>query len=351
MYKLFIVLILLLSTKILVAEVANLYQSSVPVISQSKEERQHLLPQVLRRVILKIVGDRSRLDLAKLNPVLGQANKLVQQFRYEYMDELNIGRTQTDRSVLVLKFSEVGLDRLLTNAGLPTWSGSRPKVLVWLALDDGYSRTIVDKKSSTYNIPALLMRAADLRGLPIFMPMMDLQDHEKVTFADIWGNSLDNIELASERYAPHVITIARISMQDHASTHIYWYAVINGQSENWQSRGELPTALAAGIEELTDRLARRFTQVINGNRYEQRLALQIGNISSYADFLRLMEYLSHIKYISNMRLSSLKVDTINVTLLLEGDRSIFNQILTIGQVLMKDTTYSSPGILYYRLLP
>ncbi|PCH65787.1 MAG: hypothetical protein COC04_00975 [Gammaproteobacteria bacterium] len=351
MHRLFIVLISLLATESFAAELANLYQSPVPVVSQSEQERQQLAPEVLRQVILKVVGDRSAIDVTDLSPVLGQANKLVQQFQYERINEITEDLTQPDRLALLLKFNEPSLNKSLTNLGLPIWSKTRPDVLVWLALDDGQNRTVIGAESSEHNIPVLLEQAAELRGLPIFLPVMDLQDHAQVKFADVWGDFSDSIELASQRYAPQVILIARVSMEGRFNSQIHWHALINGQSENWQSRGELPTALTAGIEELTDRLARRFTQVVSSNQYEQQLALQITNVGDYADFARLMQYLSKLQYVSDVKLSSLETDKVDVTLSLKGERSVFNQTLSIGRVLVEDTSYNSSSILRYRLMP
>lgn len=351
MHRLFIVLISLFVTESFAAEVANLYQSPVPVVTQSEQERQQLAPQVLQQVILKVVGDRSALDVTDLTPVLSQANKLVQQFQYERINEIDEDLTQPDRLALLLKFNEASLNKSITNLGLPIWSKTRPDVLVWLALDDGQSRTVIGSESIEHNVPALLNQAADMRGLPLFMPVMDLQDHAQVTFADVWGDFSDSIEIASQRYAPQVILIARVSMQDSLSSQIHWHALINGQSENWQSRGDLETALNAGVEELTDRLARRFTQVVSNNQYEQQLALQISNVGDYADFSRLMQYLSKLQYVSDVQLSSLESDKVDVKLSLQGDLAVFNRTLSIGQVLQEDSTFNSSSVLRYRLLP
>ena len=193
MHRLFIILISLLATKSFAAEVANLYQSHIPVISQSEQERQYLAPQVLRRVILKVVGDRSALDVIDLDPILGRANKLVQRFQYQRMNEINKDLTKPDRLALLLTFNEVTLKELLTNLGLPTWSRTRPDVLIWLALDDGQHRTIIGTEGIEYHIPILLKKAAEMRGLPIFIPAMDLQDHALVKFIDVWGDFSDGI--------------------------------------------------------------------------------------------------------------------------------------------------------------
>lgn len=351
MHRLFIVLISLFATQSFAAEVANLYQSPVPVVTQSEQERQQLAPQALRQVILKVVGDRSALDVTDLTPVLSQANNLVQQFQYERINEITEDLTQPDRLALLLKFNKGSLNKSLTNLGLPIWSNTRPDVLVWLAVDDGQSRTVVGAESTKHNIPVLLEQAADMRGLPIFMPLMDLEDQSQVRFADVWGDFSESIEAASNRYAPQVILIARVSMTDSFNSRVHWHALINGESESWQSRGDIQTALNAGVGELTDRLARRFTQVVSNNQYNQQLELQISNVTDYADYSRMMKYLSKLQYVSGVQVSTLESDKVDLTLSLQGDLAVFNRSLSIGRVLMEDTSYNPTNTLRYRLLP
>jgi hypothetical protein len=351
MHRLFIVLISLLATDSFAAEVANLYQSPIPVVSQSEQERQQLAPQVLRQVILKVVGDRSALDVADLNPVLEQANQLVQQFQYERLNDVTEDLTQPDRLALLLTFNQSGLNQALTNLGLPIWSNTRPDVLVWLALDDGQQQEVIGTESATYDIASRLKQAAERRGLPLFIPVMDLQDQSQVKFSDVWGEFSDNIAVASNRYAPAVTLIARLTL-DGQQALVHWHAVINGQSEKWQSRGDLDTALNSGVEELTDRLARRFTQVIN-SQYEQHLAIDISNINDYDDFSRVMTYLTKLQYVSNVELQTMTLNQVTVEIALKGDLDVLNQTLKIGRVLQEDTGYNNNNStnLRYRLLP
>jgi len=351
MHRLFIVLISLLATESFAAEVANLYQSPIPVVSQSEQERQQLTPQALQQVILKVVGDRSALDVTDLSPVMNKANQLVQQFQYERINEISDDATQPDRLALVLKFNEASLNKSLTNLGLPIWNKNRPDVLVWIALDDGQQRTVMGSENTEYNIPAILDQAAEQRGLPLFMPVMDLQDQAQVKFADVWGDFSDSIEVASQRYAPAVTLMARVSMKGENSSQIHWHALINDQSENWQSRGDIQTALNAGIEELTDRLARRFTQVVGINQYDKQLALQITNVKDYADFSRVMQYLSKLQYVSKVELESLAGEQVDVAISLKGDVTVFNQTLDIDRVLIEKTGAESANVLRYRLMP
>jgi len=198
-------------------------------------------------------------------------------------------------------------------------------------------------------IPAAIKHAADMRGLPILMPLMDLQDQRQVKFADLWAGFSESILQASTRYAAQVVLMARVAVAKNGAIEVRWQSLINGESEQWQSRGNLDQALRAGIDELTDRLARRFSQVVT-SRYGQYYSLQISNVRDYADYSRVINYLNKVQYVSDVQISSLIADQIDISISLKGDLDVFNRTLAIDRVLAEDNLYN-PEKMSYRLLP
>ncbi|RKZ84816.1 MAG: hypothetical protein DRQ39_07930 [Gammaproteobacteria bacterium] len=349
MHRLFFILISLIATNGFAADVANLYQSQLPVSSQSEEDRIQVAPNILQQVILKVVGDRAALDAVDITPILLQTDQLTQQYQYRRINKVSDDLTEPDQLEVLLTFNETSLDQSLTNVGLPIWGKSRPEVLLWLAIDNGKKRTIVGADSEDSDIPAAIKRAADMRGLPILMPLMDLQDQGKVKFADLWAGFSESVLQASTRYAAQVVLMARVSVANNGAIEVRWQSLINGETEQWQSRGDLDQALQSGIDELTDRLARRFTQVIT-SRYGQHYSLQISNVRDYADYSRVMNYLSKVQYVSNVQISSLIADQIDISISLKGDLDVLNRTLAIDRVLAEDNLYD-PDKMSYRLLP
>ncbi len=349
MHRLFFVLISLIATNGFAADVANLYQSQLPVPSQSEEDRQQVAPEVLRQVILKVVGDRAALDSVDITPILLQTEQLTQQYQYHRINKISDDLTQPDQLELLLTFNETSLDQSLADAGLPIWGKSRPEVLLWLAIDNGKKRTIVGADQDNARIPATIKHAAEMRGLPILMPLMDLQDQGQVKFADLWAGFSESVLQASTRYGAQAILMARVAVDNNGAIEVRWQSLINGESEQWQSRGNLNKALRSGIDELTDRLARRFTQVVT-SRYGQYYSLQISNVRDYADYSRVMNYLSKVQYVSDVQVSSLIADQIDISISLKGDLDVFHRTLAIDRVLAEDNIYN-PEKMSYRLLP
>ncbi|NQY26424.1 MAG: DUF2066 domain-containing protein [Piscirickettsiaceae bacterium] len=350
MHRLFFVLILLIATDVSAVDVANLYQSHVPVATQGKKERLQAAPEALQQVLLKVVGDRAALDVVDVSSLLSQADTLIQQYQYQQVNKLSDDVTEPERLELVLTFNEVSLNQKLTSLALPLWGKSRPEVLVWLAVDNGKSRTIVSNDDANKKIVKSLQLAVKLRGLPILMPVMDLQDQTKVQFADLWAGFSDPIERASDRYGSPVILMASALIDTNGAVKIRWQSLINGKTEKWQSRGDMHTAIQAGINELADRLARRFSQLVSNNRDSSKLSLQISHVRDYADYSRLVAYLTGLQYVSDVNVSNLSTDKLNITLSLKGDLTIFNQTLAIDRVLVSES-YLAEDSFNYRLLP
>ncbi len=348
MHRLFFVLISLIATDVSAVDVANLYQSSVPVATQGEKERLQSAPHALQQVLLKVVGDRAALDAADVSSLLLQAGTLIQQYQYQQVNKLSDDVTEPERLELVLTFNEASLNQKLASLDLPLWGTSRPEVLVWFAIDDGKSRTIMSNDDANKQIAKALEQVVKLRGLPILMPVMDLQDQSKVQFADLWAGFSDPIERASERYGSPVVLMASALVDANGEVNVRWQSLINGDTAQWQSRGDIHTAMQEGVNELADRLAKRFSQVVGNNHDVSTLLLQINNVSDYADYSRLVSYLKGLQYVSNVKVSRLATDKLDITLSLKGDLIIFNQTLAIDRVLISES-YSTENTFNYRL--
>jgi len=348
MRRLFFVLIALLATNSFATDVADVYQSQMRVSSQTEQEKQLLTPELLRQVILKIVGDRATLDVVDLSPVLSRSADFIEQYHYLKIEPKQQDLTQPDQLALSISFNKPALDKALVGLALPIWSESRPDVILWLAIDDNGSKALLGAESESIFVTDV-MDSAQLRGLPVLLPVMDLQDQSQVRFADVWAGFSENVELTSQRYGAAISVMAKLSISN-GQARIQWQTKLNNRIESWQSRGETSTAIKAGIEELTDRISRQYTQVITSD-FARNYELQISGINNYSDFDRVMAYLEKRQYVSDVELTSLAADTMTVTISLKGDIAAFKQALAIDRVLTEDRFEQlGSGVLIYNLL-
>lgn len=348
MRRLLFVLIAFIATNGSATEVADVYQSQVPVSSQSEQEKQLLAPDLLRQVILKVVGDRSTLDVVDLSSVLNRSTDFIQQYQYIKINKQQ-DLTQPDQLALSLTFNKPALDNALAELALPIWSQLRPDVMIWLAVENNGRKTLLGSESAS-NLVDDVTNAAQLRGLPIVLPLMDLQDQTQVRFGDVWAGFVDNVDLASQRYGAAISVLAKVIVND-GFARIEWKTTLNGRTESWQSRGDTSVAIQAGIEELTDRVSRQYTQVIT-TQFSRDYQMIISGVNNYADFARVSNYLEKRQYVSDVALNTLGGGNMEVTVSLKGDLAVFKQALAIDRVLAIDS-FEQQGFneLYYTLLP
>jgi len=349
MHRLFFVLILLIATNGFAADVTHLYQSEKSVSSQNEAERRTASANILQHVLLKVVGDSELLDKTDISDILAQSDQLIQQYEYRRTNIIADDLTEPDRLEVVLSFNPSGVNTALKNAGLPIWGASRPETLIWLAVEKGDDRAVVSADEQTGLTHALAI-AAQTRGLPILFPVMDLQDQSQVTFADLSAGFSQTIEAASQRYGSPVTLLVFAKVNADGSVQVRWNMLINGESEHWQSRGNRPDAMKIGMDELANRLARQFSQRIAESEQSNKLALQVGGVNDYQDYVRVVNYLNQIQYVSEVQVTNLAAESLELSVEFVGDIRVFNRIVAVDRILMEEP-YSPTDTINYRLLP
>lgn len=185
-------------------ELKELYQFRVQVSSQAPNERQQALQEALQATLLKLSGD-SQLEG---HPLVEQALRNVRDYVVQY------GYQQDEQLWLWVQFDQPQVDRLIQQAGSGIWSNLRPRLLFWLvAEDDDLSRTLLGANSEAIVVQQL-RNAAERRGLPIQLPLLDLNDSMTVSIIDVWARFMDTITFASSRYTPDGIVVARFYRTD-----------------------------------------------------------------------------------------------------------------------------------------
>jgi len=191
----------LCSAKLAALEVNDLYQASVIVESQAREQREQAIKEALQAVFLKVGGKKSVLTHDVLKKAKRRASRYVSQYRYQQKDQL---------LSLVVSFNEAKVNQLFEQASLALWGSLRPQVLLWIIDEQGASRRILASDADSI-IPASVNDFSVKRGLPIIMPLMDLTDNELVVVSDFWEYFPEQVQQASLRYFADTIVVMRVS--------------------------------------------------------------------------------------------------------------------------------------------
>lgn len=169
-----------------------------------------------------------------------------------------------------------------------------------------------------------LERIADERGLPVALPLMDLQDLNAISFPEIWGDFDAQILAASQRYRADAVLVARLSVSQFG-TRAQWTLLRNGMRQVG-----VGTSLDDGLNWLADRYADEFS-VVGGARTER---IQVQGVESLADYGRVLTYLEKLSILQSVDVDSFDGDVLNLRVTTRGDQSVLRRVLTLGAVLV-----------------
>lgn len=230
--------------------------------------------------------------------------------------------------------SEVEAD--LRAANWPIWGAERPLTLVWLAVDRGGGERAVlsaaglqpewslEMIALMQEIEEELETVAEERGLPLALPLMDLQDMGAITFAEIWGGFDEQIVAASQRYRPDAVLVGRVEVTDF------------GQRAQWMlvRDGERQIAPGNSVRDGLDWVASRYAAdygVVGGARSAR---IEVLGISSLADYGRVLSHLETLSVLRSVDVEGLDGDVLNLRVSTDGDQDVLQRVLTLGNVLV-----------------
>ncbi len=319
---------LLLAAPLQAETVSNLYEAETPVAGQGGEARADGIRAAFAQVLVKVSGDRGLLSNPEIGSLLKRASSYVQQYRYRLLESPNA--TGNDR-LLWVRFDERAVNRLLRESGVPVWGGTRPSVLVWLGEERGASRSLISLEQQS-DLKATLERTASERGLPLVLPLMDMEDRNAMPVSDLWGGFESDIRRASERYLPDVILVGRLSSRG-GDWEGNWTLYLPDKTNRWQTRADSRLALAAeGVQQTADALALRFApqQVSEGST---SLRIRIHGLTRLEDFVLVRDYLQSLAMIEQLDLLSAEPETISFLARIQGGREVLERGIQLGAVL------------------
>ncbi|MGE8349899.1 MAG: DUF2066 domain-containing protein [Pseudomonas protegens] len=258
------------------AETLNgLYQVREPVSSQSPEERDQATQRALETLVLRLTGDAKAAQGSALAAIRKDPQQIISQYGYD------AGPPES----LQVDFDPVSTDRALRQAGLSLWGSNRPSILGWWLSDSTEGSSLVgDGQASA--VP--LRRAAQHRGLPLRLPLGDLDEQIVATAPNLEGADPAPLREASERYGADAL-LAVHAREEGGQWQAKWRLWLGDQKEQGTVQGADTAALADGVLlAVSQRLAPRFV-TRPGVSSEQLLEVQGMTLEHYAALGHLLE--------------------------------------------------------------
>lgn len=322
--------------------VRHLYEAEVPVEGQGREERDYVVRQALKEILVRISGRNDAGALAEDESFVPRPTLFVQQFRYRKFkpDEIipanPIDGAKPYTQKLWLRFTEKAVSKLLREQGFPVWGKTRPVTLVWLVVDDQKQRVLVG--NGTPHISRThIEQEARKKGLPFRLPLLDLADQSRLQVTDVWGNFEDTILAASSRYQTEAVLVGRIYLSFAKTWNTRWSLYSAGQRYDWEvSNSEtLRAAVKEGLSKTGEVLSERFAQVDTLIESGEVL-LQVKNIPDLKTYNKVTKYLKSLNIVSQVQTHQVNTDDVIFSLSSRSGRLGIAQAIALGHVLVAD---------------
>ena len=333
------------------AEVRGLYEAEVPVSDKSEASREAALGEALARVVTKVTGERR----PKSNPTVAAATaspgRFIQRFRYRVVAaEPGVEPAGAEqRWLLWARFDPGVVDGLVRDAGMRVWGRTRPAVVFWVAVEDAGARKILGGEEST-ELADVVREAAGQRGVPVVLPLLDLEDQSRLRVSDVWGVFRDRIRAASDRYQSNVILTGRVYRLLPTLWEGQFTLLLGDVAEEWSSQGDiLELLLSDGVIEVADRLAARFAgpgTLVQASGF----GVVVSGVRSAADYARALGYFSNLEETTEVSVSRVRADEVSFHIEARGGREALLRVVGLSRILTPESLPDDPE-LRFRLMP
>lgn len=342
-----LMVVMIVPVSVFAAEVEGLYQAEVQVFSQKRRERAAAMSTALVEVLVKVSGQRDAALQKGVVEAINRPAKFLQQYRYRALSAeqrervlqaaaangLIGGVRGDDPQIVHFRFDKVAVDKLLRSNDLPVWGATRPATLAWLAVQDEDQRYLL-AADSVEPAGELLKQEAQRRGLALLLPLMDLEDQRKLSFADVWAGFQEPILNTSARYRTESILVGRMYRSIAGEWQAQWTLLEGAQVQSWAVAGMLPAeVIDEGIAGAVEVLASRYAPVVG----EQAglLPVTVMDVRDLGDYARVTRYLKSLQQVGRVRVVRVEADQVTFELGVEGGPRAIAQTIALGSVLQR----------------
>ncbi len=305
----------------------DLYRITIDPQIDAPDARAAEIREAMAALLVRVTGNReARFDPELAALIEGAARderNFVNSYGRDARGRVNVG------------FNATRVNQALTALGRPVWGPERPLTLLWVAFDDGLGERALLGANEAAGVvnPELaeLMRTAQAefaavaneRGLPITLPLLDLEDLTAVGFADVWGGFEEPIRAASSRYSADSILVGRVRMAEYGPE-VQWLLLSRGERQLLAG-----STLREGLDWVADIYASQLA--VRGDGGIARIL--VTGVASLADYGRVMSYLESQSVLGNVDVEALENGVLSLRAAARGEPEVVRRVLSLGGVL------------------
>ena len=321
---------LMASQQSVAIEVTGLYQVSVEVKDQTPSTRWKGMLTGFKEILIRKSGSGRVLSTSEVKQAYRKVSAYVQRFQYA----ANEAEDAQQPFLLHLDFEPRLIDELIQEAGMPIWGSNRPVTLLWLAMEKDFQRNIVKEEESQDSISQMIKANALRRGIPVILPLMDLEDELSVSISDVWGRFNSPIVEASRRYAADSIVSGRINKIGE-----FWQAKLSYISQDSEKpmefEAESEEALMAMLSnQIAENLCEKYCVV--QEVVSRMITMQISGVGNFANFKKVEQYLADLSSIRKVEVDRIAATHVRFKVALLGDLQSVKDGVALGKYLVEE---------------
>lgn len=310
-------------------EVAGLYEVALPVASQQASERKDVSRIGLERVIQRISGSTKAL----LDPGVQAALRTPERYLQEFSYFVAVSEQPEEAQRLRLQFDSALVNRLLREAKQPIWGSNRPNLIVWVAIENAGRRSVLSADDSSTWLSSIQQAGKDT-GLPLLLPLMDLQDDNNISVMDVWGLFPDKLESASQRYHAEVVLGGRVYQDATNRWEGRWLLVFGGAPVSFTTQAGSSEQVASDAMAYVANILSSHYAIDTTRELDSILRLSVEGIDSLMDYANLTAYLEGFAVVRNVAVSTVDGDRMTLVLTTESDWQTLKELIALDQQLM-----------------
>ncbi|MBJ9977171.1 DUF2066 domain-containing protein [Pseudomonas sp. S75] len=255
--------------------VSGLYQVREPVDGQGSDARTQATAKALDTLVLRLTGDPKAIE----NPAVAALRKNPQQIINQ------VGSEAGPPESVVVEFDPGSTERALRQGGLALWGSNRPSILGWWLNDNVDGSSLVGDGQSSAEP---LRQAAQHRGLPLRLPLADLQEQLVANAKQLESKDPAPLREAADRYGADALLAVHAQEAD-GKWQGKWQLWLGDQREQGTAQGADQASLADAVMlAISTRLAPRYV-IRPGASSDLQLQVQGMNLQRYAELGRVLE--------------------------------------------------------------
>ena len=320
------------------------YNVELTISSQNAGERRGATIRALGQVVVRITGNPQ----AAANPVIRRAGSSIDAMVLDSkvrQDSDTVNGVPVYKTVLSVSFDPDSVDGLIAAAGLKFWTSTRPKPILWLAINDGRGARLVTGQQTTVVKP-LATRGLE-RGMRFLLPAGNAAEQAAVT--SIWALNAPALQVLTDRYRNDSQLIGKVYRQPPGWA-ADWLLTRDGvELARWSfSDADPRKVIASGVDEGASAIAKRDAVSLDTGAAGPQL-VDISGVHTQSDYIRLMAYLQTLAVVRKVGVVEARPGQVRLQLDLGVGMRGFLPMVGTGGVLVPDSEPGAGGVTRFSL--